>query len=148
MGKNELNMNDQTDNVSLYYEKLLVEYESAQDSAQHHDNLVWTTSGLIWASSIVLLGFVLNSLSGQPNKLFILGLSIISILMYVALLIFAFQFAYIKKQKYNRCKEIEKVLGLKQHSTLKYKGWIQRVIYIIIISVFIIFWILVILKVC
>ena len=134
--------------LSYLDERKLVEYQTAQDSAQHHDNLVWTTSGLIWGSSLVLLGFVLDNLSNQPNKLFILGLSLLSILMYIALLIFSCQFADIKRQKYNRCKEIEEELKLKQHSSLKYEGGVQRVFYIIINSVFIIFWILVMLKVC
>lgn len=134
-------------NVIPSNEELLVEYQAAQDSAQHHDNLVWTTSGLIWGSSLVLLGFVLNKLSNPPCKCFIIALCIISIMMYVAVWIFACQFASIKKQKYNRCKEIEKEINLKQHRTLKYRGWIQRAIYGIIMLAFIVFWIVILLKV-
>ncbi len=34
---------------------LLTEYDKAQDSAQHHDTLVWTVSSLNWIGSAVLI---------------------------------------------------------------------------------------------
>ena len=39
-------------------EVLLVEYQAAQESAQHHDNLVWTVTALIWGGMLVLLEMV------------------------------------------------------------------------------------------
>jgi len=38
-------------------EVLLVEYQAAQESAQHHDNLIWTVTALIWGGMFVLFWF-------------------------------------------------------------------------------------------
>ena len=40
-------------------EQLLVEYQAAQTSAEHHDGLIWSISGVVWAASLVLLGILL-----------------------------------------------------------------------------------------
>ena len=39
-------------------EVLLVEYQAAQSSAQHHDQLVWTVTSIVWGSNLVLLGVI------------------------------------------------------------------------------------------
>lgn len=38
-------------------EALLVEYQKTQDSAQHHDVLVWSITSLNWIGSALLMGF-------------------------------------------------------------------------------------------
>ena len=40
-------------NINIDNQSLLVEYQAAQDSAQHHDSLVWTTTGIIWGAGLV-----------------------------------------------------------------------------------------------
>ncbi len=41
---------------------LLVEYQTAQDSAEHHDALLWNVTAIIWGANLVLIGFVLQSI--------------------------------------------------------------------------------------
>jgi len=45
---------------------LLVEYQAAQGSAEHHDNLVWTVTSTMWGASLILLGFTLDQV-GKPG---------------------------------------------------------------------------------
>jgi hypothetical protein len=64
--------NNPADKTDL--QALLVEYDKAQDSAQHHDSLVWTSVSFIFGGMLVLLRFVLNSLDklgpmvAPPNR--------------------------------------------------------------------------------
>jgi hypothetical protein len=99
-------MNAQSSPVNPTPEALLVEYQSAQDSAQHHDNLVWTTTGIIWGSSLILLGFVITSLNTPPLKLVITASSILGLLLCIYVWLAALQFASVRNQKYSRCKKI------------------------------------------
>jgi hypothetical protein len=140
-------MNEQDDHLSPAPDVLLVEYQAAQDSAQHHDNLVWTTTGIIWGSSLVLLGFVLANLTTSPLKLVITALSALGLLLCAFVWTAAVQFGSVKSQKYNRCKEIEQLLGLKQHSELQYKSRAQRTLYAVTMSAFVVTWIVVLLTV-
>ena len=34
----------------------IAEYKATQDSAQHHDNLLWYVSSIVWGGNLVLLG--------------------------------------------------------------------------------------------
>jgi hypothetical protein len=54
---------------------LLVEYGKAQDSAEHHDNLVWSIASLNWVGSAVLLGFVFGTIDADEciKTLFVLN---------------------------------------------------------------------------
>ena len=48
---------------------LLVEYEKAQDSAQHHDGIVWSVISMTWAAEMVLLGFVVSSIEKCDHRI-------------------------------------------------------------------------------
>ena len=122
---------------------LLVEYQSAQESAQHHDNLVWTVTSIIWGGMLVLLGLVLGNLDNSKLRLILFSLSILGIVLTIAVWIFALQLNSVKRQKYQRCKDLEKLLHMFQHTELKYCSGLQRIIYGIVTILFIIAWIVV-----
>ena len=134
-------MNEKTYPVDPTPEALLVEYQTAQDSAQHHDNLVWTTTGIIWGSSLILLGFVISSLSTPSLKLVITASSILGLLLCIYVWLAALQFASVRNQKYSGCKDIEQILNLQQHLRLGYRARSQRVFYAITMLAFIATWI-------
>jgi hypothetical protein len=94
-------------NKPLDKEVLLAEYQAAQASAQHHDNLVWTLTGIIWGGMLVLFGFVLGNLDSVNLRLILTLLSILGITLTVAVWLFTLQLNSIKRQKYQRCKTIE-----------------------------------------
>ena len=102
-------MSDQNDNDKIK-EFLLVEYQSSQDSAQHHDNLVWTVTSIIWAANLVLFGFVLQTTTATldlQSQIFVTALCLLGIYLTVFVQILALQFRDIKKSKYKRCNEIK-----------------------------------------
>jgi hypothetical protein len=140
-------MDERTDPPGPTPEALLVEYQAAQDSAQHHDNLVWTTTGIIWGSSLVLLGFVIANLSTPLLRPIIIVVSILGLLLCAYVWLAAIQFRSIRFHKYRRCKEIERMLNLQQHWTLPYRERIQHTFYAIIMLAFMIAWLVVLLTV-
>jgi len=124
-------------------EVLLVEYQAAQESAQHHDNLVWTVTALIWGGMLVLFGFILGNLDNASLRLILILLSIIGIALTIAVLVFTLQYNSVTRQKYKRCKTIELLLGMRQHNELKYTPRLQKIIYNIITILFVIAWFIV-----
>jgi len=128
-------------------EILLVEYQAAQESAQHHDNLVWTVTALIWGGMLVLFGFILGNLDNASLRLILILLSIIGIALTIAVLVFTLQYNSVTRQKYQRCKTIELLLGMRQHNELKYTPGLQKIIYNIITILFVIAWFIVFLLV-
>lgn len=120
---------------------LLVEYQEAQQSAEHHDNLVWTVTAVIWGGILVLLGFVLGNIEKSNLKTIIILISILGILLTIFVWIFALQLSSIKRQKYKRCKYIEQVFGMRQHSQLEHKEKSQRYLYAVLVFSFIAIWI-------
>src|SRR5438093_874597 len=63
---------------------LLVEYQKAQDSAEHHDSLVWNITSLNWVGSAVLMGFVLNGIDAQlttSHKVALLSIAGVGVLL-------------------------------------------------------------------
>jgi hypothetical protein len=124
-------------------QSLLVEYQAAQDSAQHHDNQVWTTTGIIWGAELVLIGFVVQSAGDPQLKLPVVAVCILAILMLIYLWVMALQLNSVKNQKYLRCKEIESLLNLEQHSRLRYAKRSGRIFYGLVMIIFIAAWILI-----
>ncbi|MBA6373543.1 hypothetical protein H4J56_19210 [Colwellia sp. BRX8-4] len=129
------------------YESKLLEYEMAQNSAEHHDNLVWSVSTLTWGVSSVLLGFVLNNISKDSLGVVVLLFCLIGIFLILCSWLFARQFRDLRNQKYVRCKKLELELGLSQHTMIKYKDGSQTSMYSIIMILFLITWSVVIVKV-
>lgn len=122
-------------------ETLLVEYQAAQDSAQFHDSLIWQVTNVLWVAGLILFGFILTQLGKPDLRILLTLLSILGLSFVVFAWFSALQFVNIKNQKYARCKDIEETLGMLQHRTLKFPKYFQRVIYAIIMILFIIAWI-------
>jgi 4-amino-4-deoxy-L-arabinose transferase-like glycosyltransferase len=133
-------------NANVDKEALLVEYQAAQDSAQHHDSLVWTTTGIIWGAGLVLIGFVIENMNDPRLKVSIIATSVLAILLLVYLWVMALTLGSVRNQKYARCKEIEKVFQFEQHSKLRYPNRSGRIFYGVIMVVFIVSWILIIIT--
>jgi hypothetical protein len=106
-------------------EILLVEYQKAQDSAEHHDALVWEVTTLNWIGSAVLMGFVLSGIGSHPSashKLALLSIAFVGIMLSTFVWIWARQFGRFRNEKYSRCKAIEAELGMGQHSSTQWPG--------------------------
>lgn len=121
----------------------LAEYQAAQNSAQHHDGLVWTVTSIIWGATFVLLGLVLDRLWAPEPTDDRIGTAIIAILG-VLLLVFTWIVAAglrsIKRRKYERCKELEKLLGFRQHADVRHGSGSQWAFYSVIMALFIFVW--------
>lgn len=152
MTKNELKKSKQKNEKNGLARKekiLLEEYKAAQDSAQHHDNLVWTATSILWTANVILFGTVLtaiNTISDSINKDNLKGLpialSLLGLVLCLSVRKFAKQFNEIMCEKYNRCKDIEKKLKvMRQHTSLPYAPGEQKKIYKSIMSIFIALWV-------
>jgi len=124
-------------------DSLLVEYQAAQDSAQHHDTLIWSITSVVWGASLLMLGFLLGQTSNPSLKYIVVLLSALGILLNVMVWKYTYQLAKVKIHKYTRCKTIEEQLGLQQHSTLQYPTGRYKKWYSIVMVLFIIVWIVV-----
>lgn len=120
---------------------LRVEYQAAQDSAQYHDNLVWSGTSVMGGGSLVLMGFILTALKETSLRPLVTVLSLLGIATTVCVWIFALQWNAVKRHKYGRCKEIEAVLHMKQHTTLRWASSFQRVIYGALMVFFLLTWV-------
>jgi hypothetical protein len=136
------NMKAKEDNLN--HSDFLVEYQAAQNSAQHHDNLVWPATSVMWGASLILIGFVLNNLSNANLRPLITASGILGIMLCVFVLRFRSQYASIKNQKYTRCKELEKLFGFRQHSNLSYPRGSMQKLYCVVTVFFIVTWVVVI----
>ena len=125
---------------------LLVEYSAAQNSAQHHDSLVWNSIGLIWSAQLVLLGFIIQVINEMLNPMIILFACVLALVLLIYLCISYFSFRKIRNYKYQICKEIEKEFNLHQHNSLKHKKYIGTISFFIVTVIFGIVWILVIVE--
>jgi uncharacterized membrane protein len=94
------------------FERLSIEYQKAQDSAQHHDSVSWTMTSVFYAANFVLVGLRWQVDTKQSLPLIVpilgAGFAILTVL-------FNHQFRLVKKLKYFRCKAIESVLKFRQH---------------------------------
>ena len=111
---------------------LLVEYQKAQDSAEHHDQSVGASTSL-WLASAVLIGFVLNALTSKHAAHYkspLIMVIVLGILINVLVVAWVSRALVIKNQKYERCKEIERLLDMKQHTRVPAgRQWQQWVYY-------------------
>jgi hypothetical protein len=123
------------------HDDLRAEYQAAQDSAQHHANLIWSVTSIMWGTSLVLMGFILGALKEPALRPLITVLSVLGIVLIVFLWIFALQYNAAMRHKYARCKEIESTLHLRQHSTLRWKSGSQRILYGVVMVVLLTAWV-------
>lgn len=124
---------------------LLVEYQASQNSAQHHDTIIWTITGLTWTFEGVLLNAVLSILRNpMTNNCFMYLSAALGVLTLAYSLTTTFRLRKIRHQKYLRCKAIEQRLGLSQHSKLDSGKRNVGFIFIIVINViFCLAWLLI-----
>jgi len=126
---------------ALLQARQLVEYQKAQDSAQHHDTLVATTISTFLGASLVLLGFVLNNLQRRGElRLILTLLAVVAALMTITVGINAFLLNWVKRQKYERCKALEVPLGFEQHRGTKYWKGAQRFLLCLILMLLLVAW--------
>lgn len=92
-------------------EILLKEYSETQNSAQFHDNLLWTVTSIILAGMFAAIGFLINNLLSLDKAVISLFV-IFSIILIMCLGIFSNEFRKIKNSKYRRCKDIEKQIRI------------------------------------
>lgn len=131
-------------------EVLLIEYQKAQDSAQHHDTLVWTITSLNWIGSAILMGFVIEKIGTHINvylKTALLSISIVGITLSLCVWLWSRRTREVKVAKYKRCKVIEGILGMEQHSKLEYKGGSQTTEYAALMLLFLAAWVVLIVMV-
>lgn len=126
--------------VDIKKQYFLIEYEKAQDSAQHHDNLIWSVSTLTWGVSSVLLGFVLTSLETMKYRILLLLFCVLGIFIILCAWYFTIQFRSIRGQKYKRCKELEEVFSFTQHTNLIHPQGSQIKLYSAVMVLFLLTW--------
>ena len=118
---------------------LLTEYAKAQDSAEHHDTLLWTVVGILISGMAALFGFALRYY-GQPPRWKFVILAVLGILICSLIFFFVCSFGKIRNLKYERCKRIEKCLGMRQHRALR-NGFGQRYVVYSLTTIFLIGWV-------
>jgi len=132
-------------------EHLLVEYQAAQDSAQHHDNQVWHLTSMVWASNFILLGIIMDRAFNPKYSFFVIFLAILGILLTRYSQICQKQWRDMKNQKYTRCKEIEKTINevfieekyhMTQHLNAKWQTGSQTNYYNLIAHMIYISWLM------
>lgn len=140
-------MNQTEDKVLPERDALLVEYQSAQDSAHHHDQLVWSITSILWASSLLLFGLVVTVLGRPGLKWPLTSAAILAIILTIYLWSCVRQLRALKVQKYKRCVAIEGILGMEQHSKIEYPPGSQTARYSFVMSVFLLLWVLLIVSI-
>jgi hypothetical protein len=108
--------NDNEDSNKMELAKLL--YELSQQSAEHHDTLLWEVTYIIWGSTTLLLGFVLEAIKNEPLLCFVTAVFSLFITLMVWRL--TLSFVKVRNYKYDICKQIENSLGMpwKPHGDL------------------------------
>ena len=98
-------------------------YEFAQDSAQHHDALLWEVTYVIWGSSTLLLGFVPEAVAGQP--FLSLCTSIFAAFLTYKIKAFIESFRRIRNDCYDMCKKIEQDLNFEHKPHFATQSWLK-----------------------
>ena len=114
-----------------------VEYQAAQDSAQHHDSLVWTVTSIMWGAGLVLLGLVHSE---RLEQLAMVSLSIFGMALSIIVPILVRGLRRIKRHRYERCQELEREHGFHLHTETPPTH--QWMIYRIITALFLAAWLL------
>jgi hypothetical protein len=116
---------------------LLVEYQAAQSSAQHHDSMLWTATYIFWGAILVLLGFGVTAVEKATQRWVVQSICVLGVVLTWAVESFARDFRSIKNQKYARCKAIEERLQfMRQHRDTKTATGRQALIYYFVTVLF------------
>jgi hypothetical protein len=131
-------------------EAFLIEYQKAQDSAQHHDTLVWTILSLNWVGSAILMGFVLSGIDAAScllQKLALLAMSAVGVALSALVWRWAYKTRCVKVAKYKRCIALEALFEMQQHSCLSYTAGSQTKEYAALMILFLLAWVVLIINV-
>jgi len=120
---------------------LLVEYQQAQDSAHHHDRLLWTVVGSLLAGQAVLFGFAVGGGKTRPDPQIQTYCATLGLALSLFVVITVHSLASYRNQKYSRCREIERQLGMKQHLNVTTPWPSQRKVFYVVALLFAIGWI-------
>ena len=119
-----------------------LEYEKAQDSAEHHDTLLWYVTSIVWTGNLIVLGEIATCTKIDLSSVLVLLVSVLALVLNLFLWAAAFQFRWIRKQKYEYCKQIEDMLpGMcGQHRHLCYPPGVMWTLYCFVMVLFLIVW--------
>jgi len=101
---------------------LLKEYEKAQDAAEYADNIGWQVTGIIIGAMAIMLSFLIGNINSFELKIMNFLLSVLGIFLALLCILTFLYCQVIKDNAYNRCREIEKDVGMKLHTLIK-KGY-------------------------
>jgi len=121
---------------------LRIEYQKAQDSAEHHDSLLWYVTSIVWSGNLVVLGQIATCTKTDSSGILVLLVSVLALVLNLFLWAAAFQFRWIRIQKYKYCKQIEDMLPgmLGQHRNLCYPPGVMWTLYCFVMVLFLIVW--------
>jgi hypothetical protein len=136
----------------------LKELQLAQKSAEHHDSLVWTSSSIFTASALIMLGTVVSEFNKIPELILVM-VCLIGFLICVFNCYLIKDFGMIKKDRYEKCKEIENYLNFKLmlngeekialHSEKTKRMGGQKTLYFSFLAILMFIWIMLIfIKLC
>lgn len=136
-------------NIKIPLEEVLLrEYSEAQNSARHHDKLLWVVTSIIISGMIILIGQIV-ACGCEIDKLIITYVGFFGIILCFALLYFAIDFRRIKNFHYDRCKEIanniQKNYGDNRIMKQPSKGE-QWYVYLLVIILLIQLWVIILLT--
>ncbi len=123
---------------------LRIEYQLAQQSAEHHDRQAWTIVNGIAAISFIVAGLVIQRLGDGSIRWLITFLACFFIFVAVSAAQIAIKFSDVKRQKYARCCRIEEILNLEQHRKLVQRHGNFSYFGPIVMAVLVLLWLLVI----
>ena len=132
-----------------------LEYQTAQNSAQHHDQLVWTTTGILWGASLIILGFVLTGIdSTSVPRILLTAVSVLGITLVLVLWRFVHIWRGVKLRKYAVCRDLEELQGspfMKKHHSTEHGKYPSRFrmmpCHATVSALFVVVWLVVIMAV-
>jgi hypothetical protein len=124
-------------------DNLRLEYEKAQDSAEHHDRLLWYLTSIVWTGNLIVLGQIATCTETPLSSVPVLSVSVLALVLNLFLWVASFQFRWIRNQKYKFCKDIEKenLQGMRgQHGNLCYPPGVMWTLYCFVTILFLVVW--------
>jgi hypothetical protein len=97
----------------------LVEYQKTQESAEHHDRLLWGAVGLLTTGMAPLLAVASHK---QDSTLARFYPPVLGMILSVLLIYFVWSFGTIRLKKYERCKQLELKHKMQQHNSTPRTG--------------------------
>lgn len=118
-------------------------YEKAQDSAEHHDRLLWYVTSIVWTGNLIVLGQIATSTEICLSSIRVLSVSVLVLILNLFLWSASYQFKWIIKQKYDYCHDIEKDIlkeARGQHKDLRYPHGVMWTLYCFVTISFLVVW--------